>query len=591
MAALAQDWLRLDKDPETRSEIKCLLDRRDFDGLNKSLGSKLAFGTAGLRARMGAGFARLNSLTIIQTSQGLAEYLLNEGKASAGIVIGYDARHNSKKFAEFAAAAFIAKGIPVWWYEDLVHTPMVPFGVRYLGAAAGVMITASHNPAQDNGYKVYGSNGCQINSPADEEIATSISKNLEPLTWDLTVQFKQRKPILQSVRVKYFEALKQYIGESTEDLPSYVYTPMHGVGLPYMTDAINSADRMKIVEEQALPNPDFPTVQYPNPEENGALDLAKSTADRNGIKLIIANDPDADRFAAAENVDGRWHQFTGDQVGVLLATYLLETKRLKANDLALTSAVSSQMLSVIAQDLFTVEETLTGFKWLGNRALENGGQYAYEEALGYMFPQIVFDKDGIAAAAIFLHACAAWRSPWARLQQLYRKYGYFETMNTYWKSPDIATTATVFERIRNFAAPYPTHVARRKVLRWRDLTTGYDSQTEDHKPVLPSSRNSQMITIWLEGSGAENSSGEVDDGIRFTVRASGTEPKIKSKCMFCQRSSDADNGNFPLIVYLECQARHQPAARNGAIRVLSLVRDEWFDDANLVIENKYRDGF
>lgn len=529
MAKLAREWLQLDKDPETRSEIEGLLKTQNTAELDKLLGSRLAFGTAGLRARMGAGFARLNSLTIIQTSQGLAEYILKEEDASAGVVVGYDARHNSKKFAELAAAAFIAKGIPIWWYEDLVHTPMVPFGVKHLRAAAGIMVTASHNPAQDNGYKVYGSNGCQINTPADEKIAASILANLEPVTWDLAAQKTQRKPILHSMRARYLNTLKQYVGGDVQNLPAFVYTPMHGVGLPYMKAAVAALDSILVVEEQADPNPDFPTVQYPNPEEDGALAMAKATADRADVRLVVANDPDADRFSAAERVGGHWHQFTGDQVGVLLATFLHETGRLNPGDLALTTAVSSQMLSIIAKDAFDVEETLTGFKWLGNGAIKLGGKFGYEEALGYMFPSIVHDKDGIAAAVIFLLACAFWTSPWARLQQLYDQFGYFETMNTYWKSPDLFITAIAFERVRAISVPYPTHVAERKVLRWRDLTMGYDSDTGDRKPILPSSPNSQMITCWLEGCPPMDDVAGADDGVRFTIRASGTEPKIKSK--------------------------------------------------------------
>ena len=178
MVDLAKEWLQLDKDEETSSEIRELLEQQDFAELEIRLSTRLSFGTAGLRAQMGAGYSRINSLTIIQTSQGLAAYLLNEGIASRGIVIGYDARHNSKRFAELAAAAFVARSIPVWWYEDLVHTPMVPFGVKELGAAAGIMITASHNPAQDNGYKVYGANGCQINTPVDSYIAAFIVESL-----------------------------------------------------------------------------------------------------------------------------------------------------------------------------------------------------------------------------------------------------------------------------------------------------------------------------------------------------------------------------------------------------------------------------
>lgn len=251
-------------------------------------------------------------------------------------------------------------------------------------------------------------------------------------------------------------------------------------------------------------------------------------------EMLTPKCSDADRFAAAEKVNHRWIQFTGDQVGVLLAHYLLEAGKLSSGEWALTTAVSSQMLSMTAKDAFNIGETLTGFKWLGNRALElelrgDSVAFGYEEALGYMFPKIVHDKDGIAAALTFLHACAAWGSPWAKLQQLYQRYGYFETMNTYWKASDPVITASIFVQIRAMCTAAQVNVASRKLVRWRDLSIAYDSSTRDHHPVLPSSSSNQMITCWLEKKFSVDGGDEGDDGVRFTIRASGTEPKIKSK--------------------------------------------------------------
>ncbi|KAF6241062.1 hypothetical protein HO173_000856 [Letharia columbiana] len=580
--ALIQEWLRLDRDEATRTEILELVKQQNFKELDFLLGSRLTFGTAGLRARMGGGFSRLNSLTIIQTSQGLAQYLLEEERASAataGVVIGYDARHNSKKFAELAAAAFIAKGIRVSWYEDLVHTPMVPFAVKQLHAAAGIMITASHNPKDDNGYKVYGSNACQINSPADAKISAAILNNLEPVTWDIkgNGQSKLLTPVLDNMRASYLKKVHQYVDVRPRDAGfplGFVYTPMHGVGLVPMEailKVLDSHDRMVVVREQAQPDAEFSTVVYPNPEETGALDLAKATANQRNVRLILANDPDADRFAVAEKLDdGSWHQFTGDQVGILLADYL--AKGIKPEESGeewmLTTAVSSQMLSVLAEARgFAVEETLTGFKWLGNRALELAGKgkkvhFAYEEALGYMFPDVVHDKDGIAAAVVFLRACKDWPScsPWAKLQELYGGYGYFHTINTYWRSPDITATSAVFDQVRRIGEPYPKLVGRRNVVRWRDLTVGYDSSTNDHTPDLPVSESSQMITCWLEKLD------DIDEGIRFTVRASGTEPKIK--------------------IYLECRGKDPLSAKTGATQMLESIKLEWFNDPCLIMEKK-----
>ena len=487
---------------------------------------------------MGAGFSRLNWLTIVQTSQGFAEYLLKEepGSAAAGVVVGHDARHHSRAFAEYAAQVFIAKGIRVWWYDDLVHTPLVPFGVRCLGAAAGIMITASHNPATDNGYKVYGSNGCQINSPADSRIASTILQNLEPIESGAPGNSNLRSMALPLVKSKYLEMVSGRIIDTQSEIaspPHFVYTPIHGVGLNCLTALLEKAGIsgwMTTVEQQAQPDPDFPTVNFPNPEEDGALDLAKSTADKNSIRLIFANDPDADRFAAAEKTKSGWHQFTGDQLGVLLAYFLFKEIPLDAlqNSFMLTTAVSSQMLPMIAsQEGFNVVETLTGFKWLGSVAqdLQQRGKqvrFAYEEALGYMIPEVVFDKDGILAIAIFLSACVRWGSPWAKLQQLYDEYGRFETMNTYWRTPDVDTLHAVFAKVRSLGDPFPATLGERMILRWRDLTLGFDSSTTNHVPSLPCSSSSQMITCWLSG----NSN---DEGVRFTIRASGTEPKIKSK--------------------------------------------------------------
>ncbi|KAK8206161.1 phosphoglucomutase-2 [Phyllosticta capitalensis] len=569
---LAKEWLRLDKDASTRDEIYRLLVNGEKAELERRLRKRIAFGTAGLRASMQAGFSRLNSLTIIQASQGLAAYLLEnvQGIHHRGVVIGHDARHNSEKFAKLTAAAFVAKGIRVWWYEETVHTPLVPFGVGELGAAAGVMITASHNPAQDNGYKVYWGNGCQIIPPHDVGIARAIEQNLEPVTWDTSVVDEGSLLIegaLGLVRDAYFRAVKLSAVPEDAQLPSeradlkFVYTPMHGVGLPYMTQAVKSIgyeNNMVVVKEQAEPDPDFPTVKFPNPEEKGALDLAKQTADASNISLIIASDPDADRLAVAEKVDGAWHQFTGNQVGVLLASHILSTypsDQPRSKLAMLASAVSSRMLAAIAaREGFHFCETLTGFKWLGNvardlEAAEYDVGYAYEEALGYMIPSVVHDKDSVSAAVSFLTATARWRSheglsPFQKLQQLYQTYGFFEDANTYLVSPSPDTTAAVFAAIRALGDPYPKTLGGKKVLSWRDLTVGFDSATPNNVPTLPVDKTSQMITVELEGD------------VTFTVRGSGTEPKIK--------------------LYIECKAASSAEAQAGADAVLKALVAEWF---------------
>ncbi len=569
---LAEEWLRLDKDPKTRDEIYRLLVRGDKEELERRLRHRIAFGTAGLRAPMYAGFSGMNSLTVLQASQGLAAYLLETQQyvQRRGIVVGRDARHNSRLFAKLAAAVFAAKGIRVWWYEDYVHTPLVPFGVTQLNAAAGVMITASHNPAQDNGYKVYWSNGCQIIPPHDAGIAASIDKNLEPIvTWDASIvdhdlQVEGEQAMVQDA---YFRTLSKLIKPSVplnaDQQIKFVYTPMHGVGLPYVTRAVRHLgleSAMVVVQSQAQPDPDFPTVKFPNPEEKGALDLAFETADAESISMVLASDPDADRLAVAQKVSGKWYQFKGNEVGVLLASHVLAIYRRAEPDARLAmlaSTVSTRMLAAMASaENFHFVETLTGFKWLGNRAQDLSAEgykvvFAFEEALGYMLPGILHDKDSVSALAMFLTAMARWSqeenmTPYEKLQDLYKTYGYFADANTYLISPSVAVTQEIFNNIRQQGAPdpYPTILGSRRILRWRDLTTGYDSATEDKRPELPVSRSSEMITVEVEG------------GVIFTARASGTEPKIK--------------------LYVEACAKDADEARQAADEVVQDLIQSWF---------------
>ena len=567
---LASRWLEVDHDANTRKEIEDLLRANDQVELEKRLRRRIAFGTAGLRSSMKAGFAHMNSVIVLQASQGLAQYVLDQPGVTTeeverpSVVIGYDARHNSEKFARLAAATFLALGFGVLWFGQLVHTPMVPFSVKYYGAAVGVMVTASHNPKNDNGYKVYWSNGCQIIPPHDAGIAASIEAVQKIYSWDTTQVDRNSsiKLIFDEATKAYFQSLHRLTlnAPAVGTVPLFTYTPMHGVGLPFMMQLVDllpgAAESMRVVEAQSKPDPEFPTVPFPNPEEKGALDLAKKDADREGCKLIIANDPDADRFAVAEQCDdGEWHQFTGNQMGALLASHVLETYSGDRSKLAmLASTVSWRMLEAMAKkEGFKFQETLTGFKWLGNVAqdLQRDGYapvYAFEEAIGYMFPSVVWDKDGIAAAAVFLEALSRWTkqglTPWIKLQELYHKYGYFEDANTYLISPSPETTNTVFEDVRRLKdGSRPEKVGQRKVNRWRDLTIGFDSSTSDNKPDLPVDASAQMITCEL-------------DNVVFTARGSGTEPKIK--------------------LYIEASAGSSREAKRLANEVLQDLLKEWF---------------
>ncbi|OJJ48690.1 hypothetical protein ASPZODRAFT_1657291 [Penicilliopsis zonata CBS 506.65] len=549
ISPLVQQWLEWDQEPETRSEIEKLRDSHDVEELEQRLRNRIQFGTAGLRGRMAAGFACMNSLTVIQASQGLAKYLRNKHPeiASRGVVIGHDARHRSDRFAGLAANAFIAEKIPVWYYKSASPTPLVAFGVTHLRAAAGIMVTASHNPAQDNGYKVYFENGAQINTPMDVEIAQSIEENLAPWphAWDdLQSNEILHDDALEQTLPQYTEAVWKYASSTVTDWKQpkpFAYTPLHGVGGLVFPSFCRSKGicAFTTVPAQEKPDPDFPTVAFPNPEENGALDLAIQTADQEGKTLIIAHDPDADRFAAAEKVDGSWFLFTGNQVGALLGSHIFETidsQGSKSPIAVLNSAVSSGMLERMAVSKgIEFRETLTGFKWMGNiaRTLEESGYlvpFAFEEALGYMFPSICHDKDGISAAMVFLAAETRWReqglTPYTKLQQLFKEFGHHETLNSYFRSPSPELTNVLFQGIRNGSYRTEMTLGSFKIMRWRDMTEGYDSGTADKKPALPVDKGSQMLTLWLDGD------------VRFTLRGSGTEPKVKLYIESCGASRD-----------------------------------------------------
>lgn len=402
---LVKAWLRLDRDGLTVQEVRHLQSTNNTTALEKCMRPRIAFGTAGLRARMGAGFANMNALTVIQASQGLASYLVEthtrslathddtksatasqnatktvedtESDTSSkthglGIVIGRDARHNSARFARLAASVFDNAGFRVFFLDEC-HTPMVPFCVKTFHASAGVMVTASHNPAADNGYKVYWANACQIIPPHDKGIAKAIQSNLEPRIWSedaFTNALTQTDDADAHVE-EYVNAITSLARLNVDKCPTFTYTAMHGVGLRVLTKCLDKQKvtlKMHIVESQAQPDPDFPTVKYPNPEEQGALVEAIKTADSHGDELILANDPDADRFCVAVKDDGEWKQLSGNQMGVLLGSYALETCSRNGRPITmLATTVSSRMLARIAEvdGTFEFHETLTGFKWLG----------------------------------------------------------------------------------------------------------------------------------------------------------------------------------------------------------------------------------
>lgn len=561
VTALVNQWLEIDVNEETRSEIQSLVKENNYELLQKKLGKRIQFGTAGLRASMEAGFAHMNDVTVLQASQGLVNYLI-ANNCPRSLVVGYDHRYHSQRFAEITASVALTKGFTVYYLGNInvlsdvavenyaqrayVHTPMVPFTIDQTGAGAGVMVTASHNPAKDNGYKVYYGNGCQIIPPVDSGIAQSIDDNLQPWSevWNVKENFDKgiRNGLLVLVKKemteKYLSVVSDKLVKEKSISYQFVYTPMHGVGQEIVDKVLKEVFETSngiTVQEQMIPDPDFPTVKFPNPEEKGALDLAISVANNNNINVVLANDPDADRFSVAvRNEEGIFQQLTGNEIGFLFAMYVIETtpKDILSNVFLLNSTVSSQILNSMAEiDGFNFEDTLTGFKWIGNRAIhyKNEGYsvpFGYEEAIGFMF-NTVNDKDGVAALAIWLQLYEKWfattgLNPIAKLHQGYEKYGWYKECNGYYKFDDLSKATKVFSAIRESYSPssFPENIGPFSVQAWRDLTVGFDSTTSDNVPILPVDGASQMITATLK----DETSGHI---VRFTCRGSGTEPKLK----------------------------------------------------------------
>lgn len=510
LTARAQAWAAEDPDPQTRAELLALLDEGDVQELADRFAGTLEFGTAGLRGALGAGPTRMNRSVVIRAAAGLAAYLRRNGGTAA--VIGYDARHKSYDFARDTAAVMTGAGLRAYLLPRPLPTPVLAYAIRRLGADAGVMVTASHNPPQDNGYKVYLGDGSQIVPPADAQIAADIAA-VGPLA---TVPQPQDgwEVLGEDVLDAYLDRAAGVLAPGGARDLSTVYTPLHGVGLDTLTAAFARAGfpAPLTVAEQAAPDPDFPTVAFPNPEEPGAMDLAFKTARDASPDLVIANDPDADRCAVAvpdPAADTGWRMLRGDELGALLAAHLVRRgAAVPGRDVFAASIVSSSLLSKIAAAAgLGYEDTLTGFKWI---ARVPGLRYGYEEALGYCVdPAGVRDKDGITAALLIAEMAADLRSrgrtPADVLDELAVEHGLHATDQLSVRVEDLSLIADAMARLRSRP---PARLAGLEVVSAEDLLDGAGG--------LPPTDG---LRYRLAGEGV--------DSARVVVRPSGTEPKIK----------------------------------------------------------------
>ena len=539
---LARRWIAADPDAATRSELNELIaDETRQALLIEVMGGSLEFGTAGLRAVVGPGPMRMNRAVVRRTTAAVARYLLRQhaGAPPNPVVLGADARTSSASFAREALGVLAAHGLRVFHFPSPVPTPVAAYVARRLEASAAVVITASHNPPEYNGYKLYGGDAIQIVPPVDAEIAREIERSAPAdaaSLGDAALDGSLVEHVPDALVEDYFRDLAALRppGAPARDL-SIVYTPLHGVGAAVVERVLGEAgfSNVHVVAEQREPDGRFPTVAFPNPEEPGALDLATALARRVGADLLLANDPDVDRLAASVP-DGRggWVALSGNQIGILLADFLLERAARTPRPLLVQSIVSSPMLhAVAAAHDARLEQTLTGFKWMWTAALEltRGGDcsfvFGYEEALGYSVGQLVRDKDGISAALLLAELAAfehqRGSSLRARLAALYHRHGLWVSYPRNITRPGAAGAIEIRAALDRLGAAPPRELCGIPITDVTDFRSGGERRARWLG-------NTSLIELTLGGRG------------RVLVRPSGTEPKLKIYVDACRLDVGAD---------------------------------------------------
>ena len=507
ISTAAQDWISHDPDPQTAAELAALSD----DELDERFAQPLTFGTAGLRGPLRGGPNGMNLAVVLRTTWAVARVLKDRRLGGSHVIVGRDARHGSEEFALAAAEVLAAQGFPVVLMFAAVPTPVVAFAVRHSGAAAAIQITASHNPPSDNGYKVYFEGGFPIVPPSDQEIERAVAEapyadeiprqRVEPTGVDLVQRYIDR-----AAHVRH-----------THGSVRVAFTPLHGVGGEFALDALVRAgfSDVHVVESQFAPDPDFPTVSFPNPEEPGAADALLQLAADVDAEIAIALDPDADRCAIGVPTPAGWRMLSGDETGWLLGDYILsqfEPGPVSEATLVANSVVSSRMLATIAKEHGAQHvETLTGFKWLSRADDGRPGctlVYAYEEAIGHCVdPGAVRDKDGISAGVLTCDLVAALRNQGRTmldaLDELARRHGVHTTTAVSRRVADADDAEAAMARLR--ATP-------------PDRLAGFEVKVTDLL-LERGQRHTDALVFF---------GGDDDDWVRMVVRPSGTEPKLKS---------------------------------------------------------------
>lgn len=503
-------WIEGDPDEDDRATLATLVREGDEAELHRRFDAPLTFGTAGLRGPEMAGPAGMNRYTVRRATQGVVAWINELGlDVSRGVVVGRDARHGSEAFNDEVVALLLGAGVTVFEMPGALPTPLVAYGVKALHAAAGIMITASHNPPQDNGFKLYAADGAQIVPPHDATVERFANEATTP-------QLGTRSSALHHVvdaelLARYQEHVVARFGVASGSQLRITYTPLHGVGGATMMELFSAAgyEAVTPVSSQFAPNGDFPTLAFPNPEEPGALDLALETASESNAALIIANDPDADRLGAAVRGLGGWVVLRGDQIGWLLASTLLEDSSAPGDTVA-TSIVSSTLLAKMAEGAnVKFVETLTGFKWIARSAGDGVLRFGYEEALGFAVDPLVADKDGMSAALALCHLAHQLAQKGEtlldRLDDIESRYGVHAVTQLSLRADGPQGLEKIATSLQRLVTSPPTRLGGLKVSDVVNLESGWHG-------LLPT----EGMVLQLSGHG------------RVVVRPSGTEPKLKA---------------------------------------------------------------
>jgi phosphomannomutase len=507
LIARAKSWQAQDPDAETKAELQALILAGDEQGLADRFSQRLGFGTAGLRGELGAGPNRMNRVLVAQAAVGIARYL-KANFDDPSCVIGFDARKNSDVFAKDSAEILVGLGVRAYLYDSLVATPMVAFAVRELGCSAGIMVTASHNPPADNGYKVFDFTGSQIIPPMDALIASEIDKFADSESVIDLVRSSGYSSVPTSISVDYLQGVSGLMNRHSDRKSlKIVYSAMHGVGAEFIEKIFDFAgmDPLIPVATQHKPDGTFPTVAFPNPEEPGAMDKSIETAKANEADLVLANDPDADRLCVAyKDATGDYIQLSGDDLGLLLAEELAgRAKREGVSGTLACSIVSSSAIQKVAEHYgLDFTQTLTGFKWVGRVP---NLIFGYEEALGYCVDsKRVKDKDGLSAALVVADIAttlaASGYTIGDQLEKLGARDGYFASDQISIRVKDLSIIENLMKRLRD-------------------------------NPIKELDGQSVVVTDYLKGwgnlPGTDAIQLDLADGRRVIVRPSGTEPKLK----------------------------------------------------------------